>query len=97
METLGHGTVHGGFPYALMDSAFALSSNSWGRAVAPSCRMGYFCPLFPGAKGEPWAEEANLSRCTATYQVGVVSEGRKVDLFTDTVFRLGGEKDDVPA
>jgi len=40
-----HGTAHGGFLYALADSAFALASNSRGPAVALSCRMDYFRPL----------------------------------------------------
>jgi len=46
---------------------------------------------------EARAKEVNLSRRTATYQVEVVSEGKRVALFTGTVFRLGGEEDDVPA
>ncbi|GLV47177.1 phenylacetic acid degradation protein PaaD [Thermus sp. LT1-2-5] len=90
-----HGTVHGGFLYALADSAFALASNSRGPAVALSCRMDYFRPLYPGALVEAEAVEVNLSRRTATYRVEVVSEGKRVALFTGTVFRLGGE--DVPA
>ena len=45
-----HGTVHGGFLYALADSAFALASNSRGPAVALSCRMDYFRPLGLGAQ-----------------------------------------------
>ncbi|MEZ0347769.1 MAG: hydroxyphenylacetyl-CoA thioesterase PaaI [Thermus sp.] len=90
-----HGTAHGGFLYALADSAFALASNSRGPAVALSCRMDYFRPLYPGALVEARAVEVNLSRRTATYRVEVVSEGKLVALFTGTVFRLGGE--DVPA
>jgi len=92
-----HGTAHGGFLYALADSAFALASNSRGPAVALSCRMDYFRPLALGARVEARAKEVNLSRRTATYQVEVVSEGKRVALFTGTVFRLGGEEDDVPA
>jgi acyl-CoA thioesterase len=45
-----HGTAHGGFLYALADSAFALASNSRGPAVALSCRMDYFRPLGLGAQ-----------------------------------------------
>ncbi len=86
-----HGTVHGGFLYALADSAFALASNSRGPAVALSCRMDYFRPLSAGARVEARAQEVNLSRRTATYRVEVVSEGKLVALFTGTVFRLGGD------
>lgn len=86
-----HGTAHGGFLYALADSAFALASNSRGSAVALSCRMDYFRPLSTGVRVEARAKEVNLSRRTATYQVEVVSEGRLIALFTGTVFRLGGD------
>ena len=92
-----HGTAHGGFLYALADSAFALASNTRGPAVALSCRMDYFRPLGAGARVEAMAVEVNLSRRTATYRVEVVSEGKLVALFTGTVFRLGGDGDDVPA
>lgn len=92
-----HGTAHGGFLYALADSAFALASNSRGPAVALSCRMDYFRPLGTGARVEARAAEVNLSRRTATYRVEVVSEGKLVALSTGTVFRLGGDGDDVPA
>lgn len=92
-----HRTAHGGFLYALADSAFALASNSRGPAVALSCRMDYFRPLLPGAEVEARAREVNLSRRTATYQVEVLSEGKRVALFTGTVFRLGGGEDDASA
>ena len=68
-----HGTAHGGFLYALADSAFALASNTRGPAVALSCRMDYFRPLGAGARVEARAVEVNLSRRTATYRVEVVS------------------------
>ncbi len=92
-----HGTAHGGFLYALADSAFALASNSRGPAVALSCRMDYFRPLPLGAEVEARAKEVNLSRRTATYRVEVVFGGKLVALFTGTVFRLGGDGGDVPA
>lgn len=65
--------------------------------MALSCRMDYFRPLGAGARVEARAVEVNLSRRTATYRVEVVSEGKLVALFTGTVFRLGGDGDDVPA
>ncbi|MFN4072917.1 MAG: hydroxyphenylacetyl-CoA thioesterase PaaI [Thermus sp.] len=85
-----HGTAHGGFLYALADSAFALASNTRGPAVALSCRMDYFRPLAAGARVEARAQEVNLSPRTATYRVEVVWEGKLVALFTGTVFRLEG-------
>jgi phenylacetic acid degradation protein PaaD len=56
-----HGTVHGGFLYALADSAFALASNSRGPAVALSCRMDYFRPLALGARVEARAKEVQTA------------------------------------
>jgi acyl-CoA thioesterase len=38
-----------------------------------------------------FTDQVNLSRRTATYEVEVVAEGKKVALFIGTVFRLGGE------
>ncbi len=38
-----------------------------------------------------FADQVNLSRRTATYEVEVVAEGQKVALFIGTVFRSGSE------
>ncbi len=89
-----HGTAHGGFLYALADTAFALASNTRGKAVALSCRMDYFRPVGVGTRLEAQAQEVHLGRRTATYRVEVLAEGRLVALFTGTVYRLEGE--DVP-
>lgn len=43
--TNGHGTCHGGFIFALADSAFAFACNSHGqRAVAQHCSISYIAP-----------------------------------------------------
>ncbi|ACL60367.1 hydroxyphenylacetyl-CoA thioesterase PaaI [Methylobacterium nodulans] len=48
--TNGHGTCHGGFIFALADSAFAFACNAGGqRAVAQHCAVTY---LQPGRLGE---------------------------------------------
>jgi acyl-CoA thioesterase len=44
-----------------------------------------------GALMSTFTDQVNLSRRTATYEVEVVAEGKKVALFIGTVFRLGGE------
>ncbi len=104
-----HGAGHGGFLYALADSAFALASNSRGPAVGLSTRMDFFRPVGPGERVRAVAREVFLSRKTATYQVevfaipasrgdGVSEEAQKdlkrVALFIGTVYRL--EVKDVP-
>ena len=52
----GHGICHGGFIFALADSAFAFACNSHGdRAVAQHCSITY---LRPGRVGEMLRAEA---------------------------------------
>lgn len=84
-----HGTAHGGFLYALADEAFALASNSReADAVALSTRMDYFVAVRPGDVVEAWATEEHLGRRVATYRVELRREGRRVALFTGTVYRM---------
>jgi len=46
----GHGSCHGGFIFALADSAFAFACNAAGeKALASSCTITY---LRPGAEGD---------------------------------------------
>ena len=46
----GHGTGHGGFIFALADSAFAFACNTYGeRVVASQCSITY---LRPGRSGD---------------------------------------------
>jgi len=52
----GHGTAHGGFVFALADSAFAFACNSYGpTTVAASCDITY---LRPGVVGDELVAEA---------------------------------------
>ncbi|HVB66792.1 MAG TPA: hydroxyphenylacetyl-CoA thioesterase PaaI [Acetobacteraceae bacterium] len=52
----GHGICHGGFIFALADSAFAFACNSHGeRAVAQHCAITF---LRPGRRGETLRAEA---------------------------------------
>ena len=47
--TNGHGLAHGGFIFALADSAFAFACNSSGeRAVASQCQIAYLKPAHLG-------------------------------------------------
>ncbi len=55
--TNGHGTCHGGFIFALADSAFAFACNSHGpRSVAQHCSIAY---LAPGRLGMRLVAEAS--------------------------------------
>jgi acyl-CoA thioesterase len=47
----GHGTCHGGFIFALADSAFAFACNSHGqRSVAQACQISYIAPARRGMR-----------------------------------------------
>src|SRR5690349_2676932 len=47
--TNGHGICHGGFVFALADSAFAFACNSYGEAmVAAGASIEYLQPAYPG-------------------------------------------------
>lgn len=49
--TNGHGIAHGGFIFALADSAFAFACNSSGqRAVANQCQITYLTPARLGER-----------------------------------------------
>jgi acyl-CoA thioesterase len=49
--TNGHGTCHGGFIFALADSAFAFACNTHGpRSVAQQCAVTYIAPGYEGMR-----------------------------------------------
>jgi acyl-CoA thioesterase len=85
-----HGTVHGGFVFALADEALAVAANSHGpQAVALVASIHFTRPARKGDVLVADAREVSLGRTTATYEVGVACEGRPVALFTGTVHRRG--------
>jgi acyl-CoA thioesterase len=79
----GHGICHGGFVFALADSAFAFACNSFNRrAVAQSCGITYLRPARVGerltARARLLAEEGR----SGVYDVTVTdAEGRVVAAF----------------
>ncbi|MEM8550961.1 MAG: hydroxyphenylacetyl-CoA thioesterase PaaI [Pseudomonadota bacterium] len=61
--TNGHGIAHGGFIFALADSAFAFACNSHGqRAVASQCAITYLAPAERG--------DVLTARARETYREG---------------------------
>ncbi len=72
----GHGICHGGFIFALADSAFAFACNTYGeRVVARHCAVTY---LRPGRLGQVLiAEAAERARAgrSGLYDVRVIAEG----------------------
>ncbi len=83
-----HGTAHGGFVFALADTAFAIAGNTHGPvAVATAATIHFVRPVRPGDTLVAEAREVGLGRSTGTYEVTVTREGEVVALFTGAAFR----------
>lgn len=68
----GHGTCHGGFIFALADSAFAFACNSRNaRAVAAQCGIAYLRPGKLGERLVASAEERSLVGRSGIYDIRV--------------------------
>ena len=78
----GHGTCHGGFIFALADSAFAFASNTTGApAVASHCTITYLRPARLGERLVATAEERQRAGRSGIYDVRVVAGGDVVAEF----------------
>ena len=75
----GHGTCHGGFIFALADSAFAFACNSYNqRTVAQHCAISF---LAPGRRGDvltATAEERARAGRGGIYDVRVTNQDGEV-------------------
>jgi acyl-CoA thioesterase len=88
----GHGTCHGGFIFALADSAFAFATNSAGeRAVGQHCSITYLRPARLGQTLVATAEERTRAGRSGLYDVSVHADGTLVAEFRG-VSRLLGER-----
>ena len=79
----GHRTCHGGFIFALADSAFAFACNSRNEAaVAAACHIDYLEPGYEGDVLLAEAVEQALAGRTGVYDITVTNQaGRTVALF----------------
>ena len=79
----GHGTCHGGFIFALADSAFAFACNSRGQqAVAQTCTITYLRPgPVPAERLVATARELALAGRSGLYDVQVAGQGGVVAEF----------------
>lgn len=89
----GHATCHGGFIFALADSAFAFACNSHNHVtVGAGCSIDY---LSPGREGDVLtaaASEQTLAGKTGVYDVEVRNQdGRTIALFRGKSHRISGE------
>lgn len=89
----GHASCHGGFIFALADSAFAFSCNSRNQTtVASGCSIEY---LAPGAVNDVLTAEAveqSLAGRTGVYDITVTNQhGKRIALFRGKSYRIKGE------
>jgi acyl-CoA thioesterase len=93
----GHLTCHGGYVFALADSAFAFACNSHNfNTVGAGCTIDY---LAPGREGDVLTAEAVeqlVSGKSGIYDVKVTNqEGRMVALFRGKSLRVAGHHIDI--
>lgn len=89
--TNGHGTTHGGFIFALADSAFAFACNSHGpRAVAAQCQIAYLRPARAGERLLATAVEVAREGRSGIYDVHVACDGQVVAEFRGHARQVGG-------
>ncbi|GAB1578405.1 MULTISPECIES: hydroxyphenylacetyl-CoA thioesterase PaaI [Bordetella] len=89
----GHQTCHGGFIFALADSAFAFACNSRNAStVASGCTIDFLAPGFAGDVLTAVAQERSLAGRTGVYDVTVTNQdGRQVALFRGRSYRIKGQ------
>ncbi len=89
----GHQTCHGGFIFALADSAFAFSCNSYNfNTVAAGCSIEYLRPGLEGDLLTAEAVEQSRSKKTGVYDVTVTNQdGKRVALFRGKSHQINGE------
>lgn len=89
----GHRSCHGGFIFALADSAFAFSCNSRNRnTVAAACHIDYLAPAFEGDVLHAEAVEQAQKGRSGVYDVAVRNQvGALVALFRGKSHRVEGE------
>jgi acyl-CoA thioesterase len=78
----GHGTCHGGFIFALADSAFAFACNTDGMgAVAAHCAVSYLRPVREGQVLVATAEQRSKEGRSGITDVRVTADGAVVAEF----------------
>ena len=89
----GHQTCHGGFIFALADSAFAFACNSHNRnTVASGCSIDYLAPGRAGDLLTAHAMEQSRTGRTGVYDVTITNqEGTRIALFRGKSYQVSGE------
>lgn len=87
-----HQTGHGGFLFALADTAFAYACNARNQAtVASGCSIDYVAPANLGDTLTATAEELALSGRTGVYDVTITNQqGETIAFFRGKSYRIRG-------
>ncbi len=95
----GHAICHGGFIFALADSAFAFACNSYNlNTVASGCAIDFTSPARSGDVLTARAHERQLSGRTGVYDVEVTNQrGETIALFRGKSYRIKGHLIEEPA
>lgn len=95
----GHAICHGGFIFALADSAFAFACNSYNlTTVASGCTIDFVAPAREGDTLTARAHERSASGRTGVYDIEVTNQrGEKIALFRGKSYRIKGHVVDDPA
>jgi acyl-CoA thioesterase len=88
----GHGTCHGGFIFALADSAFAYACNSFNhRAVAAGVDINFIAPAHLGDRLTAHGHARHQGGRSGTYDIEVTtSQGKLVAIFRGRSTRIKG-------
>src|ERR1700741_2139182 len=88
----GHAICHGGFIFALADSAFAFSCNSYNlTTVASGCAIDYMAPAREGDVLTARARERSVSGRTGGYDIEASNKrGETIALFRGKSYRIKG-------
>ncbi|MEZ2723847.1 hydroxyphenylacetyl-CoA thioesterase PaaI [Pseudomonas putida] len=88
----GHGTCHGGFLFALADSAFAFACNSYNQAtVALGCTIDYLAPALRDDVLTAHASEVSRKGRTGLYGVRIDNQrGELVAMFHGKSYKVRG-------
>ncbi|MGX1126683.1 hydroxyphenylacetyl-CoA thioesterase PaaI [Pseudomonas sp. HLS-6 TE3448] len=88
----GHGTCHGGYLFALADSAFAFACNSYNDAtVAIGCSIDYIAPARLGDTLTAVCTEQSRSGRTGNYDVRIENQqGELIALFHGKSYKVRG-------
>jgi acyl-CoA thioesterase len=88
----GHAICHGGFVFALADSAFAFACNSYNAStVAQGCAIEYLAPAREGDVLCAVGRERSRSGRTGVYDIEVRNQrGETIALFRGKSYRVKG-------